>query len=285
MSSSLTYAPLQELAVPANASSLVDTWMTKAAWIWTTEDPETWVNNSPSSRTASSTTILIAADNFFELFVNGILLHRADTGEHWRTPLLYTVPVTGDSVVYAVRAVNGDEGIPANFSGAGLRAAVRIDFTSPSPLSPPSPAEEFYTTADRNWMCSHIFGDGWEQPGFPEEKWNVAGEKQRSEAPNEQVYPPTRLNLALAMPTAGCSAQQSLIPPPPPPPCSAATAAPFPSDPSLGDSNLTHSGSGFWLSTGQFAGGLVGVILGSAMIGALISFVLVRRHYTLGKVF
>ncbi|KAJ3493568.1 hypothetical protein NMY22_g20193 [Coprinellus aureogranulatus] len=217
MSSSLTYSPLQELAVPANASSLIDTWMTKAAWIWTTEDPEfyhpaaappqsqrafrrTWVNNSPSSRTASSTTILIAADNFFELFVNGILLHRAETGEHWRTPLLYTVPVTGDSVVYAVRAVNGDEGIPANFSGAGLRAAIRIEFTSPSSSSPPSPAEEFYTTADRNWMCSHIFGDGWEQPGFPEEKWNVAGEKQRSEAPNEQVYPPTRLNLALAMP-------------------------------------------------------------------------------------
>ncbi|KAJ3543319.1 hypothetical protein NMY22_g3190 [Coprinellus aureogranulatus] len=186
--SSLSYLPLQQSELPITSWSLITTFLNTSSWIWAPEHPTlyppplapgssqrafrfSYTNSFPLSKTASSTTIVITADNYFELFVNGILLHAADPQHHWEFPLLFTVPIEespSHKVTYAIRAINAynEQGAP-DPSFAGLRAAIQIDFSSPSnPDGTPPTSEVIYTGGDRNWRSSHVFGSGWEQPEF-----------------------------------------------------------------------------------------------------------------------
>ncbi|KAJ3543323.1 hypothetical protein NMY22_g3189 [Coprinellus aureogranulatus] len=293
MASSLSYLPLQDSEVPANASSLIDTWAKTAAWIWTKEENtgslaprnsqrafrRTWTNTAPSLRSISSTTIMISADNYFELFVNGILLHQIQSDDYWRRPLLFTAAVIGDSITYAVRAVNADDAFQGP-TPAGLRAAIRIDFASSSASYPP---EMFYTAASQNWTSSHLFGYRWEQPEFDDSRWDVVEEMPNPTTFNETAvtWEPARLQYALQVPTGGVACPPLPIPTSP----GVGSAPPSPMDPSEVGFGMTWASSTLMLARGQFAGIIAGVAVGAALLGALVSFLLVRRRYTQGKVF
>ncbi|TEB24841.1 hypothetical protein FA13DRAFT_1738863 [Coprinellus micaceus] len=279
-----SFLPLQESPVPDHARSLIDTFMHDSYWIWTSENSSlyppplapgnsqrafrrTWINSSPSSKVASSTTILITADNSFELFVNGALLHAQNSSHVWHTPLLFTVPISADvpdKVTYAIRAVNAfsDSGAPLA-SAAGVRATIKIDFSSPSN----APSEVFHTGPNQNWVSSHIFGSGWEQAQFDDSQWEAAKEMPATVNGGPvwwMMNQPTQLNFATSVPST----------------LSSDCPAPTPSD-----SPIVDAGSRITFLRGELAGTLFGVILVAGSLGALVSFLMVRRRYTLGKVF
>ncbi|KAJ3546820.1 hypothetical protein NMY22_g1904 [Coprinellus aureogranulatus] len=225
--SSLTYGSLQDAQIPPSASTLIQGFVQTSNWIWTPEHATlyppplapgasqrafrySWTNPSPSTQAASSTTIVISADNYFELFVNGVLLHAADPKHSWESPLLFTVPVQDTPprrVTYAVRAVNRySDQVPTDPSPAGVRAAFRIDF-SPLDSSAPALPQFFYTGGNHSWRSSHVFGNGWEQPNFDDAGWEAA--KDMPIAAKSEIWgalsEPTRLYFAQSVPIRGGS--------------------------------------------------------------------------------
>ena len=286
----LSFLPLQDQPVPSNTSTLISTLQTTASWIWPDEDSnlypppqapgnvqrvfrKTWANSAPSSKTAEETTIAISADNSFELFVNCVLLHPQDDNHAWEKPLLFSVPVSGNRVTYAVRAVNryGDSGAPA-FSAAGLRAAVRVSFTASSGSVAP---ETFHTGSDQTWLSTRIFGSGWEQPGYDDSQWPAATTMPESVNGTlvwGAVSTPEKLNLATAIPQMASGGVVTIV------------AAPTGTAQGITGGNGTGA-NGIVLSNAQLAGMVVGITLGAALIGALVSYLLTRRRYVRGKMY
>ncbi|TEB24842.1 hypothetical protein FA13DRAFT_1279714 [Coprinellus micaceus] len=286
----LSFLPLQDQPVPTNTSTLISTLQTTASWIWPTEDTnlyplpqapgnvqrvfrKTWTNSAPASKTAEETTIVITADNSFELFVNGVLLHAQDDDHAWEKPLLFSVPISGDRITYAIRAVNkyGDTGAPA-FSAAGLRAAVRVSF---SPSSGSAAPETFYTGSDQTWLSTRIFGSGWEQPGYDDSQWPAA--RTMPDVVNgTQVWgvvsTPDKLNLATAIPQSASGGVVTIV------------AVPTATSGGI-KSGSGSAANGVVLSNAQLAGMVVGITLGAALIGALVSYLLTRRRYVRGKMY
>ncbi|KAJ3493567.1 hypothetical protein NMY22_g20194 [Coprinellus aureogranulatus] len=147
----------------------------------------------------------------------------------------------------------------------------------------------FSSTAGQNWTSSHIFGHGWEQPGFDDSGWDAAYETPNptpfSLNGTDVTWEPERMMYAVEMPTGGGGGSGGCAGPVPAAPAvsTGVGTSPSPSDPFSG-SALSDGDTGFYLSRGEFAGGLVGVVIGAGVIGALISFLLTRRRSTSGKV-
>ena len=184
------HLPLQETAIPQEVSNLINIFLTSSSWIWPVEDRnlyspplapgnvrrafrQTWTNTSPSSRKASSMMIAITADNHFELFVNGTLAHELSLDDSCSSPFLFSVPISGDRVTVAVRAMNRYAvGAQAAPSPAGVREAIQINFASAG-SGAPAP-EVFFTGSDKAWVSSRVFGNGWQQPGYSDGDWTPA---------------------------------------------------------------------------------------------------------------
>jgi hypothetical protein len=123
-------APWGQIPIPSSPPVLS---LANSNWIWTNEV----VNGNappgsrafrrtytpPTGQTATSATIIVAVDNEYSLYVNGILV---GSGNNFGIAQQYTVNLSpAPNVVFAVYAVNNQ---PANGnSPAGLLAAIEID--------------------------------------------------------------------------------------------------------------------------------------------------------------
>jgi alpha-L-rhamnosidase len=114
----------------------------------------------PAGRKITKAVIQMAADNGFELHVNG---KKAGQGDNFNAPV--TMDLTGilqaGSNTLAVVATNaGDDPNPA-----GLIAVLTVEFADGSPM---------VICTDAQWKCQRSKVDGWERAGFDDARWPVA---------------------------------------------------------------------------------------------------------------
>lgn len=218
--------------------------------------------------------IIITADDYFELFVNGMLLHAAVPGivDAWATPRMFRVPLREGlplgGVTYAVRAVNENNAKNLNDTSpnaAGFRAAIQIDFASSAvPVI-------LNTVVGEGWRSSHIFGSGWEQPGFDDGDWELAKAMPTIwRGTNDPVWDvmnePSKLHVAKSLPPSGVS-----IGAPTP---SDPLASGLPASPSEPPSNLARQ-------QGEVSGLLVGAAFSVFLFSFVFSWLLLRlRRFT-----
>jgi hypothetical protein len=262
-------------ALTASEANLVSLLRNKASWIWTTEEsvpaPTAPVNVQrafrktfplSSSSTPSNVTILVAADDYFAMYVNGVLVQAADTSHDYHNILAFNVPlpaVKGEStssVVLAFRVINKTD-------KAGLLAAVQVNYEG---VQAP---DQFYTGIDQTWLGEALYPEHWEQPWFDStpqaSSWRPAQVLNSS-----QIDPamPTLVRQEVVV-MGALSPETGNIPQP--------GSAPTPTADSCVGSNCSHSH--ITLSKGGFAGVLVGSILFAIAIASVVSFLLTRRRY------
>ncbi|KAJ6453091.1 hypothetical protein C8R45DRAFT_915816 [Mycena sanguinolenta] len=136
------------LTLPASATPPT---LTGSAWIWSTANANSSAAvesvgfrktvTSPSGKTATSATILVTADNTFQLFVNGQYIgsppydnNESGTVGSWEFGQLFTnVALTATSNVFTVFATNfASQATGGGPSSAGVVAAVQITFSDGS---------------------------------------------------------------------------------------------------------------------------------------------------------
>ncbi|MGH1565727.1 family 78 glycoside hydrolase catalytic domain [Mumia sp. DW29H23] len=144
--------------------------MSGASWIWTSDattggapaEPRafrsTWT--APAGKTATSTEILITADDSFRLWLNGKLLGETQGAENeWQQSHLYRAPLDPQRNVVAVRTTNGPG------SPAGLLAKIRTTWSDGSTS---------VATTDATWKVSKQIPTGFEAPAFDDSSWESA---------------------------------------------------------------------------------------------------------------
>ncbi|KAH6893634.1 hypothetical protein BKA70DRAFT_1323656 [Coprinopsis sp. MPI-PUGE-AT-0042] len=181
MNEQLSYIPhlsTQPLPGEEYASGGIDhTFWIKSGWIWPEEGgyPAPLVpGDVQRGKKVKQATILITVDDYFQLYINGILLHKADQNHDWRKPIAFSVPVQStDKVVFAIRAINkyADIGLWQP-SPAGLRATVQVHYAdgTKSPVSYSAQRE------DPTWLSERLFPEGWHLTDFDDRHWKPAKE-------------------------------------------------------------------------------------------------------------
>ena len=113
----------------------------------------------PADRKITKAAAVVAADNSFELFING---EEAGKGRQVQMPEVIDVAARlkpGRNVI-AIRALHTRAGSPA-----GLIAAIRVEFASGDPL--------LFSTGPA-WRAAEKAPDGWQQPDFRDSGWVAA---------------------------------------------------------------------------------------------------------------
>lgn len=156
----------------ATENNLLVRTRTQASWIWTVEGL-TGADSPPNEQRAfrriynypptrgkpKSATIMVAADDFAAMYVNGVLVSPANPNLDWTVIVGYEVPlpiVQGDnstSLLLAFRVIN-------RTGQAGLLAGVQINYDDAAP------PEVFYTGGDQTWLGERHFQEHWEHPIF-----------------------------------------------------------------------------------------------------------------------
>ncbi|TEB24843.1 hypothetical protein FA13DRAFT_1279708 [Coprinellus micaceus] len=286
----LSYLPLSTSSTsPKDQESggIIDTFLRKSVWVWPEEGgyPAPMVPGDeqrafrktlsiPRRKEAKSTTIVITVDNYFQLYVNGVLLHEADRTHDWGKPIAFTVPVSGEKVVYAVRAINkyADIGLWQP-SPAGLRMGVEVHYTdgTTSGVS--------FTGQDKSWLSERLFPEGWEEPEFDDRRWKPAQVMPNAFA-NGPVWGslerPHKLWVATTLPPANPTFAQPTLPPDLP-----AIATPAPTA-HLGLSEHAMKLQNAF-SSGEYAGFAVGLCLGAVLASTILTFMFSRRRIREGK--
>ncbi|KAF7331253.1 hypothetical protein MKEN_00002400 [Mycena kentingensis (nom. inval.)] len=114
--------------------------LSAASWIWyptstlPTSAPAGSVSflrtiQSPTNKTATAATILVAADNSFVLWVNG---HPIGQGEGFTTAQTFAAALNGSSNTISVSANNALDGAPEDANPAGLLALVEVLYSDGS---------------------------------------------------------------------------------------------------------------------------------------------------------
>jgi alpha-L-rhamnosidase len=142
-----------------------------AQWIWFPEgDPATgaaagvcYFRRSftlPADRKITKARIQMAADNAFELHVNG---KKVGQGDDWNMPV--TLDLTGSlkagANVLAVAATNAGDGP----GPAGLIGVLTVEFAEGEPL---------VVCTDAQWKSQREMKEGWETAGFDDSQWQAA---------------------------------------------------------------------------------------------------------------
>ncbi|KAJ7342786.1 hypothetical protein DFH08DRAFT_782629 [Mycena albidolilacea] len=149
--------------------------LTGSSWIWSTSNAgadapvgtvgfrKTVV--SPSGKSATSATVLLSADNTFQLLINGQYVgappfdnNAADSAGSWEYAQRFTVALTPSTNVFTVLATNFPPQQVGGTSGAGLVAALQIRYSDGSTAivgtdaswlaGPSTSASSFLATAD-----------------------------------------------------------------------------------------------------------------------------------------
>jgi hypothetical protein len=136
------------VAIPSTPTVLS---LANAGWIWTNEVVNTLAPagprafrrkyTPPAGQTATSATIIITADNEYDLYVNGVLV---GSGNNWEVAQTYTVNLApATSVVFAVYAVNLD-------LAAGVLASIQVNSAS----SECNCTSSAFLMTDTNWKSN-----------------------------------------------------------------------------------------------------------------------------------
>jgi hypothetical protein len=205
---------------------------------------------------------MVAADDYFVMYVNGVLAQVGDPRHDYKTIKAFNVPlpvIKNDSasawVVLGFRVVN-------QVDNAGLLVAAQVNYEGDQA------ADVFYTGLDQTWLGESLFAEHWEQPWFD-------STAQASSWKPARVYTATELSPAIpslarqevvvldSLPAANGNAAQE--------------------GPTTSSATELCSGSGciqgIGLSKGGFAGSLVGSIVLAFLVGSALSFFLTRRRY------
>ncbi|KAJ3502199.1 hypothetical protein NMY22_g18669 [Coprinellus aureogranulatus] len=238
--------------------SLLDILHSKANWVWSLEDPtwrppfapegeqrafrKTFTYSSDKGRPTKAK-FIVAADNYFAFYVDGVMVQPADGTHDWTAIDVFEMPLpviqnrTSSSMLLGFRVYNRDGWV-------GLLVAAQIDYESGDP-------DILYTGLDDTWQGERTFDEGWEQPWFKSDSWpraNIFSQSVRS--PAEPLLKQGEVAVFESLP---------------------ASMAP-------GACDATRSTS-IGLSVGAFAGVLVGAILAALAVGAAGAYFLLRRRY------
>ncbi|TEB36630.1 hypothetical protein FA13DRAFT_1726995 [Coprinellus micaceus] len=240
----------RDLNTPSD-QALLTTLQTKANWIWCPDtigldgpDPpmagegeQCIVRNKffyPTNKgRPTGATLVIAADDYMALYVDGVEIQPADVEHSWRLIYAFQVPLpviqnqTASSLLLGIRGIN-------TLGYMGLIVAAQVAYETGDP-------DIFYTglSDDANeWRGQRLFDEGWEQPWYNADIWRPADKISQSVRP-----PPDPVSFSL--PTA-VAAFEAL-------PASAAPGGRAPIE----------------FSVGEFAGILISSVLGTIIVGAI----------------
>ncbi|KAJ2912257.1 hypothetical protein MD484_g8151, partial [Candolleomyces efflorescens] len=208
MSTQATYLPLAEQNFPAEHAALAQTFHTSASWVWTREDEQyrppyappgavrafRWTY--PGSRSPSSITIIVSADNYFSLHVNGVLVQAANPSNDLLDAHAFTVPIPAGTskTVVAVRAFNADDTTAIWNNPAGFTSAIKLSFQGTAQT------ETFVTGSNTRWVGTSTLVAGWESPSFDDSNWaNVVAfpaESYHGWYNNDDVYLHANINTS-----------------------------------------------------------------------------------------
>ncbi|KAF8069973.1 hypothetical protein FPV67DRAFT_1667876 [Lyophyllum atratum] len=195
---------LHPRAAPNN--SLLQPWQA-ASWIWLPsgidqQEPPgdcafrtTYVPSGPS-RAAVSANVLITADDYFTLFVNGQEIGGTRTPANdgqtvWATAIGYAVTLNTKGVapvVFAVRATNAAQG------AAGLLVAIQLNLADGSTAT--------ISTGTSNWRATNDIPQNFASPDANDSGWSSTAviEKNGGDAPWGGVVVPSDLTTVALKP-------------------------------------------------------------------------------------
>ncbi|TEB23981.1 hypothetical protein FA13DRAFT_1392834 [Coprinellus micaceus] len=276
-------------------TNLLSLLISNASWVWFPEDTTTLpvapTNEQRAFRksyvhpkdkgTPKNATIIVAADDYYALYVDGVLAHEADPSHTWEKIEIFSIPLPvatiggqatppGPEMLLGFRVVNLQ-------NTAGLLAAIQVNFDS-------GQSDTFYTGLDQTWLSERFIQENWEQPWFETtphgKRWSPATVFTKSERdpsreglsmPNREVTVLGQLTLSPASSGSGSSASSTGVARVP------GTAIPIPgSDGSRGTPCGSDVG-GIWMSTGAFAGTIAGSAVLSLVLGALVAILVMQR--------
>ncbi|GLB44347.1 putative bacterial alpha-L-rhamnosidase C-terminal domain [Lyophyllum shimeji] len=150
--------------------------LTDSTWIWSAEDspplapaqPRAFRKTfqTPSGKTLKSAFIILAVDDAFTLYVNGAVVGSSPSQvDVWKSAQRFTVPLSGSSTVFAVRANNLPDANSAGPSPAGLLAAIQIVYSDSSST---------ILLSDTTWKVNKDVPTGFELPSTDDSSWSSA---------------------------------------------------------------------------------------------------------------
>ncbi|KAF6755094.1 hypothetical protein DFP72DRAFT_897260, partial [Ephemerocybe angulata] len=279
MSAALTQSATRTLT--QSEIALLDLFVTKARYIWTREarDPPYSPSGEqrafrktfsyPSDKGAPShVTLLVAGDDYFAMYVNGVLVQPADTHHKWDQILAFDVPLpvvqpNSTSSVDDANLVIGFRGVNLK-DFAGIAVAAQVEYESAAA------PDVFYTGSDQSWLGEKLFQEQWEQPSF-----NRNGRQQAGGAtwdPAVVYSQDARREGNVRMVREEVMVFDRL-------PSNAAVS----SGPRM-DSASSSPRSLVGLSKGEFAGLYVGSLVLVAVISALVSWFITKRKVRVVRV-
>jgi len=191
-----TSAPWAPLHIASNPPALA---LTEAQWIWTNVIPASGLLPAGSrafrrtftpapNETPMTANILIAADNEYTLYVNGVAVGSGTNPKVAQHYVVEFQPTTSE-IVLAVLATNTGSAA----STAGVLVFMEVNMVPTGRVGCTAGA---YALSDDTWKSTTgAIPTGWEQPGFDDSAWAAAVA--------EETYPGTKfgtLTIAAAAP-------------------------------------------------------------------------------------
>ncbi|KAG6918596.1 hypothetical protein DXG01_013007 [Tephrocybe rancida] len=230
-----------------------------ASWIWTLEanSPNAPVADRafrrtympPGALSSVFADVIMAVDDQYSLYVNGIYVGGAQVKDAWRTAQRFNVSLQPGTTVFAVRGAN-------LLNLAGVLAAIEITHSDGSTA---------ILTSDNNWLSNKVIPTNFEQPHTDDSAWpgaHVISQYGAPPWPDLIVVPApfTTANLSSSTSTAANVPSTTTIPP-----TSATSSAPA----------FTPLPSSSTNPTGPIVGGVLG---GVVILGLLVTLLWFRKR-------
>ncbi|KAF9558776.1 hypothetical protein CPC08DRAFT_819126 [Agrocybe pediades] len=126
--------------------------LASSSWIWTTE----FTGSQP---TAIYADILITADNFYVLYVNGAVIGQRTSSNDWQQAGRFCVGLSPTTNVVAVNGTNEAVG------RAGVLAAIQVTYSDGTTTT---------SISDVSWKATSSLPSGFQATTFNDASWSVA---------------------------------------------------------------------------------------------------------------